>query len=84
MVEGRKAIAGSVACGITSIEDAVEGLNAVAWATVWWTLETTRRDRARWQALWLVRQARRAATKGHAGDARWWSDKAICALWNMN
>jgi hypothetical protein len=60
MVEGRKAIAGSVA------------------------LETTHRDRARWQELWMVRQARRAATKGHADDARWWSDKAICALWNMN
>jgi hypothetical protein len=64
MVEDRKAIVGSVARGITSIEDALEGLNAVARATVWWTLETSHRDRARSQALWMVRQARRAARRG--------------------
>ena len=82
MVEDWKAIVESVACGIAS--DADEGLNAVALATAWWTPEATHRDRARWQVLWMVCQARRAAKKGHADDARWWRDKAMCALWNMN
>lgn len=82
MVEGRKAIAGSVACGITSIEDAVEGL--IARATVWWTLETTIGTGLDGRRCgWYARHGeppRRGTRTMPAGGAT----KAICALWNMN
>ena len=83
MAEDRKAIVGSVARGIASIDDTDEGATVVAVATGW-APETTQRHKARSQVLWLIDQARRAAKNGRAHDARWWSDRATCALWNMN
>ena len=74
MAEDRSAIVGSVASGVASLEDDV---NAAAGAT-------TQRDKARAQVLWMVDQARRAAQAGRADDARWWSNGAIDALWNLN
>jgi hypothetical protein len=66
------------------IDDTDEGATVVAVAPTGGTPETTQRDRARSQLLWLVDQAWRAAKNGRADDARWWTDRAICALWNMN
>jgi len=77
MAEDRRAIVGSVASGITCEDDAEEGVSAAAEAT-------TRRDRARAQVRWMVDQAGRAAQNGRADDARWWSNGAIDALWNLN
>jgi len=45
---------------------------------------TAQRNQARSQVLWMVDRARRAAKNGYVDDARWWRDRAICALWNMN
>lgn len=64
-------------------EDTDDRATVVA-VTTGWTLETTQRDKARAQMLWLVDQARRAAKNGRADDARWWSDRAMCTLWNTN
>jgi hypothetical protein len=64
-------------------KDTDEGATVVA-VTTGWMRETTQRDKARSQVLWLVDQARRAAKNERADDARWWSDRAMCALWNTN
>ena len=77
MAEDRKVIVGSIASAITSMEDTDEGVSAAA-------RETTQRDKARSQILWMVEQARRAAKDGRADDARSWGDGAASALWNMN
>ena len=45
---------------------------------------TTQREAARSQMLWMVGQASRAAKSGRVDDARWWRDRAVSALWNMN
>jgi hypothetical protein len=82
MSENRKETVGSVARGIASIEDADDWAAVVV--TTGWTGETTQRDKARSQVLWLVDQARRADQNGRADEALWWSDRAICALWNTN
>jgi len=42
------------------------------------------RHKARSQMLWMVDKARHAANNQRVDDSRWWRDKAICALWNMN
>jgi hypothetical protein len=83
MADNRNAIVGSVGTRETTSSDEDDGLNAVALATGSWTPETTPRDKARSHVLWMVCEARRAATKGHADDARWWSDRALRALWNV-
>ena len=75
--QDRKAIVGSVANGITSLEDPGEGVDAAARAT-------TQRDKARSQMLWLIDQAWRAAKDGRPDDAQWWSNGAMRALWNMS
>jgi hypothetical protein len=46
--------------------------------------QTTKRDAARSQMLWMAGQASRAAKSERVDDARWWRDRAVCALWNMN
>ena len=53
-------------------------------ATGPWSPPTTQREAARLQLLWMVGQASRAAKSGRADDARWWRDRAVSALWNMN
>lgn len=83
MAETRRVIVGSVARGIASVDDTDDVATVVA-VTTGWTGETTQRDKARSQVLWLVDQARRAAQNGRADDAGWWSDRAIGALWNTN
>jgi hypothetical protein len=72
MIEDWKGIVGS------------EGVTVVAVAPNGGTPEATQQDRARSQLRWLVDQAWRAAKNGRADDARWWNDRAIGALWNMN
>jgi hypothetical protein len=42
------------------------------------------RHKARSQVLWMLDQARDAAKNERVDDARWWREKAICALWNLN
>jgi hypothetical protein len=85
MIEDWKGIVRSVAHGIKSIDDTGEGVTVGAVAPKGGsTPETMQRDRARSQLLWLVDQAWRAAKNGRADDARWWNDRAVCALWNMN
>jgi hypothetical protein len=42
------------------------------------------REAARSQMLWMVGQASRAAKSGRVDNARWWRDRAVSALWNMN
>jgi len=66
------------------IDDTDDGATVFAVAPTRGTPETTQRDRARSQLRWLVDQAWRATKNGRADDARWWTDRAICALWNMN
>jgi hypothetical protein len=46
--------------------------------------QMTHRDEARSQVLWMAGQASRAAKSGQIDDARWWHERAVCALWNMN
>ena len=53
-------------------------------ATGEWGRPTTQREAARSQMLWMVGQASRAAKSGRVDDARWWRDRAVSALWNMN
>jgi hypothetical protein len=49
-----------------------------------WTAEiAVQRHKARSQMLWMVDQARHAAKNQRVDDARWWRERAICALWNM-
>jgi hypothetical protein len=68
MPEDSKVIVASLTCNLANTDD-----------------ETSmQRDKARSQVLWMVGQARRAAEIGRVDDARWWRDRATCALWNMN
>lgn len=53
-------------------------------ATGEWGPPTTQREAARSQMLWMVGQASRAAKSGRVDDARWWRERAVSALWNMN
>jgi hypothetical protein len=73
----------SVARGTVSIEDAGEAAGVGAPPTVELIL-AARRHKARSQMLWMVDQARDAAKHERVDDARWWREKAICALWNLN
>ena len=61
-----------------------EGVDVVTTPIARWATETTPRNRARAQMLWMVDQARRAAKNGRADAARWWRHRAVCALWNMS
>ena len=83
MAEDTKAIVGSIRRKIASIEDTDEATDVVV-TTGQWSPQTTQREAARSQMLWMVGQASRAAKSGRADDARWWRDRAVCALWNMN
>ena len=56
----------------------------VTLATGRWSSQTTKRDAARSQMLWMAGQASRAAKSGRIDDARWWRDRAVCALWTKN
>jgi len=67
------------------VADTDAATNVVTVATGRWIREAaTQRDKARSQVLWMVGRARRATKHGRVGEARWWRDRAICALWNMN
>jgi hypothetical protein len=83
MAEDTKAIVGSITRRIASIEDTDEATDVVV-ATGRRSPQTTQRDAARSQMLWMVGQASRAAKSGRVDDARWWRDRAVSALWNMN
>jgi hypothetical protein len=83
MTEDTKAIVGSRTRKIASIEDIDEATDVVL-ATGEWSPPTTQREAARSQMLWMVGQASRAAKSGLVDDARWWRDRAVSALWNMN
>jgi hypothetical protein len=78
-------MAEDVARGTAYIEDIGEGASVAAVTTGELTQEiAAQRDKARSQMLWMVDQARDAAKNECADDARWWREKAICALWNLN
>ena len=79
-----KAIVESITGRIASIEDTDKETNVVTVGTGRRSPQTTQRDAARSQMLWMVGQASRAAKSGRVDDARWWRDRAACALWNMN
>ena len=83
MAEDIKAIVGSITRKIASIEDTDAATNVVV-AAGRWSPQTTQRDAARSQMLWMVDQARDAAKNERLDAARWWREKAICALWNLN
>jgi hypothetical protein len=83
MAEDTKAIVGCITRKIASIEDIDEATDVVV-ATGRRSPQTTQRDAARSQMLWMVGQARRAAKSGRVDDARWWRDRAVSAVWNMN
>ena len=85
MAKDGKAIVGSVARGTTNIEDVGEAASVAAVTTGESTLEMpAQRRTARSQILWMVDRARDAARNERVDDARWWREKAICALWNLN
>ena len=79
-----KAIVESITGRIASIEDTDKETNVVTVGTGRQSPQTTQRDAARSQMLWMVGQASRAAKSGRVDDARWWRDRAVCALWNMS
>jgi hypothetical protein len=83
MAKDTKASVGSITRTIASIEDTDEATEVVV-ATGRRSSQATPRDAARSQMLWMVGQASRAAKSGLVDDARWWRDRAISALWNMN
>jgi hypothetical protein len=83
MAEDTKAIVGCITRKIASIEDIDEPTDVVV-ATGRRSPQTTQRDAARSQMLWMVGQASRAAKSGRVDDARWWRDRAVSAVWNMN
>ena len=83
MAEDIKAIVESIMRKIASIEDTDEATDVVV-TTGQWSPQTTQREAARSQLLWMVGQASRAAKSGRVEDARWWRDRAVSALWNMN
>ena len=75
----------SVARGTVSIEDAGDAAAVGAVTTVELILEmAAQRHKARSQMLWMVERARDAAKHERVDDARWWREKAICALWNLH
>ena len=81
MAEDCRAIVGSVARGTANIEDTGEAASVAAVATGELTLEmAAQRHKARSQMLWMVDQAKDAAKNERVDDARWWREKAICAL----
>ena len=85
MAEDCKAIVGSVAGGTAKIENTGEAASVAAVTTGEWTSErAAQRHRARSQMLWMVDQARHAAKNERLDDARWWRERAMCALWNLN
>jgi hypothetical protein len=85
MAEDCQAIVGSVARGTVTIEDARAATRVTAVTTGELPLEmAAQRHTARSQMLWMVDRARNAAKNERADDARWWREKAICALWNLN
>lgn len=83
MAEDTKAVVGSITHKIASIEDTDQATDVVV-ATGQWRPQTTPQEAARSQMLWMVGQASRAAKSGRVDDARWWRDRAVSALWNMN
>ena len=58
--------------------------NVVTVATGWRRPQMTQRNEARSQVLWMAGQASQAAKSGRVDDARWWHERAVCALWNMS
>jgi hypothetical protein len=85
MAEDGRAMVGAVAHGTANIEDTGEGASVAAVTTGESTQEmAAQRHTARSQLLWMVDQARDAAKDERVDDARWWREKAICALWNLN
>jgi hypothetical protein len=58
--------------------------HVVTVANGWRRPPMTQRDAARSQVLWMAGQASRAARSGRVDDARWWHERAVCALWNMS
>jgi hypothetical protein len=84
MAEDTKAIVASIMREIARIEDEdSDAETRVVLPTGRWSPQTTR-DAARSEMLWMVGQASRAAKSGQVDDARWWRDRAVSALWNMN
>jgi hypothetical protein len=85
MAEDCKAIVGAVARGTANSEDTGGGASVAAVTTGELSQEmAAQRHKARAQMLWMVDQARDAAKDERVDDARWWREKAICALWNLN
>jgi hypothetical protein len=85
MAEDCKAIVGSLAHGTATIEDTGAGASVAAVTTGELTQEmAAQRQKARSQMLWMVDRARDAAKSERVDDARWWREKAICALWNLS
>jgi hypothetical protein len=83
MAGDTKGIVGCNTCKIASTEDTDQATDVVV-ATGQWSPQTTQREAARSQMLWMMGQAGRAAKTGRVDDARWWRDRAVSALWNMN
>jgi hypothetical protein len=66
-------------------EDNGEGASVAAVTTGELTQEmAAQRQKARSQMLWMIDQARDAAKNERVAAARWWREKAICALWNLS
>ncbi|PYN34640.1 MAG: hypothetical protein DME01_14250 [Candidatus Rokuibacteriota bacterium] len=85
MAEDCRAIVGSVAREIANAEDTGEATSVAAVTTGEWAPEmAAQRHTARSQLLWMVDRARHAAQNERGDDARWWRERAICALWNLN
>jgi len=75
----------AVAHRTANIEDPREAASDTAAATPEWTAGmAVQRHKARSQMLWMVDKARHAANNQRVDDSRWWREKAVCALWNMN
>jgi hypothetical protein len=71
--------------GAANTEDTGEGASVATATAGELTQEmAAQRHKARSQVLWMVDQARHAARNERVDDARWWREKAICALWNLN
>lgn len=82
---GRADTVGFGRCEGILMADTGEATNVVTVATASWTRESTaQRHQTRSAVLWMVGCARRAAQNGRVDDARWWRDRAMSALWNMN
>lgn len=85
MVEDCKVSVGPVTRGTATFEDAGDAASVAAMTTDEVTLEmAAQRHKARSQMLWMVGKARDATKNERVADARWWRERAICALWNLN